>query len=131
MWALGVSMLKSLFLSLALREIDKGETRSNAVFSAAISLSFFVLINFLSVLILGEFFWGTLFIEINNLLFSPKYYEVVVLLLYFLAALTIYNRYKNIDLAVLEKKHQTSIGKFMVYAAFSGFVFVCSMFLHI
>ncbi|KID56342.1 hypothetical protein JF50_19075 [Pseudoalteromonas luteoviolacea] len=124
-------MLKSLFLSLALREIDKGETRSNAVFSAVISLSFFVLINFLSVLILGEVFLGTLFIEINNLLFSPKYYEVVALLLYFLAALTIYKRYKNLDLTVLEKKHQTSIGKFMAYAVFSGFVFVCAMFLHI
>ncbi|KZN62818.1 hypothetical protein N473_18055 [Pseudoalteromonas luteoviolacea CPMOR-1] len=101
-------MLKSLFLSLVLRAIDKGETRSNAVFSAAISLSFFVLINFLSVLIIGEFFWGTLFIEINNLLFSPKYYEVVALLLYFLAAVTIYNRYKNLD-ATLLKRHSIHV----------------------
>ncbi|MFD2166060.1 hypothetical protein ACFSJY_07240 [Thalassotalea euphylliae] len=124
-------MLKSLFLSLALREIDKGESRSYTAISSVTTLSFFLLLNLWSVLLIGEIFLGSVFAEINNFLFSPKHYIVSAVILYFIVAVTVHYRYKNLDLVSLSKQHQASIGKFVIYGAFSGIIFICMLFWHI
>ncbi|GGI89269.1 hypothetical protein [Shewanella gelidii] len=124
-------MLKSLFLSLALREIDKGGTRSYSAISAVSTLSFFMLLNLWSILLITEIFLGSVFAEINNFLFSQKHYIASAVILYFIVAITVYYRYKNLDLVSLAKQHPNGIGRFIIYGAFSGIVFIYALFLHI
>lgn len=122
-------MLKSLFLSLALREIDKGGTRFYAAISASTTLSFFILLNLWSTLLLSENFFGSVFANINNFLFSQQHYIATVIIAFLLVMVIIHQRYQNLDLVLLAKQHQISITKFVTYGVISSIVFICTLLL--
>jgi|TARA_R110001599_G_scaffold112973_1_gene277943 hypothetical protein len=122
-------MLKSLFLSLALREIDKGGTRFYAAISASTTLSFFILLNLWSTLLLSENFFGSVFANINNFLFSQQHYIATVIIAFLLVMVIIHQRYQNLDLVLLAKQHQISITKFVTYGVISSIVFICALLL--
>jgi hypothetical protein len=120
-------MLKSLFLSLALREIDKGSTHFYASVSASTSLSFLILLNLWSSLLFSEYFFGNLFTQLNNFLFSEQHYIATVIIAFLLVVAIIHYRYQNLDLVLLAKQNQISITKFVTYGVFSGIVFICAL----
>ena len=120
-------MLKSLFLSLALREIDKGGTRFYAAISASTTLSFFVLLNLWSALLFNEYFFGSVFTNINDFLFSQQHYIASVVITFLVVMATIHHRYQNLDLVLLATQHQMSITKFVTYGVISGIVFICAL----
>jgi hypothetical protein len=120
-------MLKSLFLSLALREIDKGSTHFYASVSASTSLSFLILLNLWSALLFSEYFFGSLFTQLNNFLFSEQHYIATVIIAFLLVVVIIHYRYQNLDLVLLAEQNQISISKFVTYGVFSGIVFICAL----
>lgn len=120
-------MLKSLFLSLALREIDKGSTHFYASVSASTSLSFLILLNLWSALLFSEYFFGSLFTQLNNFLFSEQHYIANVIIAFLLVVVIIHYRYQNLDLVLLAEQNQISISKFVTYGVFSGIVFICAL----
>jgi len=120
-------MLKSLFLSLALREIDKGGTHFYSAISASTTLSFFILLNSWSVLLFSEYLFGNVFIKLNNFLFSEQHYISTVIIAFLVVVAIIYQRYQNLDLVLLAKQHQISITKFVTYGVISSIVFMCAL----
>ncbi len=120
-------MLKSLFLSLALREIDKGGTHFYSAISASTTLSFFILLNSWSALLFSEYFFSSVFTKLNNFLFSEQHYIATVIIEFLVVMAIIHQRYKNLDLVLLAKQHQISIKKFVTYGVFSSIVFMCTL----
>ncbi|QPB83496.1 hypothetical protein CWC22_011055 [Pseudoalteromonas rubra] len=124
-------MLHSLFLSLALKELNKGGTRSYSIFSATSTLSFFVLLNIFSFLMIGELLIGEVFSQINDVLFAQGYFHFVTIISYFLVVAVIYFRFRNINLALQTNSRKSHLGKFAIYAVISGLVYVGILFLSI
>ncbi|MFV7771398.1 MULTISPECIES: hypothetical protein [Shewanella] len=120
-------MLKSLFLSLALREINKGGTHFYSAISASTTLSFFILLNLWSMLLFSEYFFGGLLTSLNNVLFSEQHYIATVIITYLVVMAIIYQRYNNLDLALLAKQYQISITKFVTYGVISSIVYICAL----
>ncbi|WP_105257905.1 hypothetical protein [Pseudoalteromonas sp. T1lg88] len=120
-------MLKSLFLSLAFREINKGGSRFYSSISASTTLSFFLLLNLWSVLLFSEYLFGGIFTNLNNFLFSKQHYIATVIITFFAVMAIIHQRFRKLDLALLAKQYQISIGKFVAYSVISGIVFICAL----
>jgi hypothetical protein len=120
-------MLKSLFLSLALREINKGGSRFYSSISASTTLSFFLLLNLWSALLFSEYFFGGIFTNLNNFLFSKQYYIATVIITFLAVMAIIHHRFRNLDLALLAKQYQISISKFVTYGVISSIVFICAL----
>jgi hypothetical protein len=120
-------MLKSLFLSLALREINKGGSRFYSSISASTTLSLFLLLNLWSALLFSEYFFGGIFTNLNNFLFSKQYYIATVTITFLAVMAIIHHRFRNLDLALLAKQYQISISKFVTYGVISSIVFICAL----
>ena len=120
-------MLKSVFLSLALREIDKGGTQFYSAISASTTLSFFMLLNLWSTLLFSEYFLGGVLTNLNNFLFSEQHYIATVIITFVFVMATIHQRYRNLDLVLLAKQHQISITNFVTYGVISGIVFILAL----
>ncbi|QYK12694.1 hypothetical protein K0I63_18530 [Shewanella rhizosphaerae] len=120
-------MLKSLFLSLALREINKGGTHFYSAISASTTLSFFILLNLWSMLLFSEYFFGGLVTSLNNVLFSEKHYIATVVIAFFVVMAIIYQRYNNLNLFLLAKQHQIRNAKCVAYGVISSIVFICAL----
>ena len=121
-------MLKSLFLSLANREVSKGGTHFYSAVSASTTLSFFILLNLWSALLIGELFLGSVFTQINNVIFSQNYYVTTALVSFSLIVATLYFRYQKLDLLPLANRQQTGITKFVTYGVISGIIFIVVLF---
>jgi|GEM_PF-3037599 len=120
-------MLRSLFLSLALREINKGESCFYSSISASTTLSFFLLLNLWSALLFSEYFFGDIFTNLNNFLFSKQYYIATVIVTFLAVMAIIHQRFRNLDLVLLAKQYQISISKFVAYGVISSIVFICAL----
>lgn len=121
-------MLKSLFLSLANREVSKGGTHFYSVVSASTTLSFFLLLNLWSALLIGELFFGSFFTQINDVLFNQNYYVTTALVSFSLIVASIYFRYQKLDVLPLAKQQKTRITKFVTYGVISGIIFITVLF---
>ena len=120
-------MLKSLFLSLALREINKGGSRLYSSISASTTLSSIILLNLCSVLLIGEYFFGSLFTNLNDFLFSQKNYITTALVSFFTILIVVQQRYKSLDLVTLAKQAEIGFSKFITYGVISGIVFISTL----
>jgi len=120
-------MLKSLFLSLVLREIGKGSSRFYATISASTTLSFFILLNLWSTLLFSEYFFGSVFTKVNDFLFSQQHYIATVVITYFVVEAIILLRYQNLDFGLLAKQRSISFTKFAKYGVISGIIFLWAL----
>jgi len=120
-------MLRSLFLSLALREVNKGKSCFYSFISASTTLSFFLLLNLWSALLFSEYFFGDIFTNLNNFLFSKQNYIANVIITFLAVMVIIHQRFRNLDLVLLAKQYQISISKFVAYGVISSIVFICAL----
>ncbi len=78
-------------------------------------------------LLFSEYFFGGLLTSLNNVLFSEQHYIATVIITYLVVMAIIYQRYNNLDLALLAKQYQISITKFVTYGVISSIVYICAL----